>query len=159
MTSSTDHTPTTFDWDKAARHVLAAEAIATREHTGALIKFDGQRTNGKIYTVLLDGPRGQDLVFRTDTSDLLGALSTAYPFEDDANFDVAQMTSLSHLLSEWDRWVRKDFVLSLNFAWVDGAMSYSAIISGEHGVFEFIHVKGKSILDVMNDATAQLEAR
>lgn len=159
MTSSTDQTPTTLDWDKAARHVLAAEAIVTHERTGALIKFDGERTNGKIYTVLLDGPPGRDLAFRTDTSDLLGALAKAYPFEGDAKFDVAQTASLSHLLSEWDKWVRKGFVLGLYFAWVDGAMSYEVSILGEHGVFEHIHVEGSSILDVMSDATAQLEAR
>ncbi|QDE39737.1 hypothetical protein FIV34_11235 [Luteibacter pinisoli] len=148
-----------LDWNKAAEYVLSAEAIAKREHAGALIKFDGERTNGKIYTVLLDGFRGQDLFFRMDTSDLLGTLAKAYPFGDDATFDVAQTARLSHLLSEWDRWVRKGFVLSLNFAWVDGAMSYSAIISGEHGVFEHIHVEGKSILEVMSNATGQLEAR
>lgn len=68
-----------IDWLEAAKHILAASTIVRAEKVLVLIKFDGERENGNIYTVDMDG-NGNDLLdYRQETSDLYGAVSNAFP--------------------------------------------------------------------------------
>jgi hypothetical protein len=49
-TSETDQTEETNRWNRTGSHVQRACALVERDATWVLIKFDGLRDNGNIYT-------------------------------------------------------------------------------------------------------------
>ncbi|UPG92645.1 hypothetical protein [Luteibacter aegosomatissinici] len=157
MDPSADLEGSQNDWLKSARHVLAASAIVTRARALVLIKFDGERCNGKRYTVDIDGNGNGILDFRQETSDFAGAVSKAFPLETES--DESEIAMLAAVLQKWDAWARDGFVLGLQIFWNGEVTFYSVFILGEHGVFERIGVRGSALLDVMLESARQFEAR
>ncbi|WP_426287810.1 hypothetical protein [Luteibacter sp. E-22] len=145
------------DWLESARHVLAASAIVTREKALVLIKFDGERCNGNLYTVDIDGSGNGLLDFRQETSDLSGAVLKAFPLETESDESEAEM--LAAVLRKWDAWARAGFVLGLQIFWNGETTFYSVFILGEHGMFERIGLRDSELLGVMLESVRQFEAR
>lgn len=145
------------DWLRLAKHVLAASELVARQKALVLIKFDGERCNGKLYTVDIDGNGNGLLDFRQETSDLSGAVSKAFPLVTDGDESEAEMVAT--LLRKWDAWARVGYVLGLQIFWNGEATFYSVFILGAHGVFERIGVRGSALLDVMLESVRQFEAR
>jgi len=62
-------------WKRIATRVQAAFAVVKRNEASILIKFDGARENGEIFTVVNWPTKDVDAFSRTDSSDLEGALT------------------------------------------------------------------------------------
>jgi hypothetical protein len=73
-------------WSLVARRVQAAFAVVRRNEASILIKFDGARENGEIFTVVNWPTKDVDAFSRMDSSDLEEALTRVL------EADVADMT-------------------------------------------------------------------
>ena len=73
-------------WNRISRRVQAAFSVVKRNEASILIKFDGARENGKIFTVVNWPTKDVDAFSRTDSSDLEEALTRVL------EADVADMT-------------------------------------------------------------------
>jgi len=73
-------------WNRIATRVQAAFAVVKRNEASILIKFDGARENGEIFTVVSWPTKDVDAFSRTDSSDLEEALTRVL------DADVADMT-------------------------------------------------------------------
>jgi hypothetical protein len=62
-------------WNRIASQVQVACGVVERDGTAILIKFDGGRDNGRIYTVIIDVPDGEYPNTRVNSSNLEDALS------------------------------------------------------------------------------------
>jgi hypothetical protein len=157
MSSNVGLVQQSVDWLSIAKHVLAAGESVRRDKTIALIKFDGERANGKVYTVDIDGNGNDDLHFRQETSNLLEAVSQGFPVEEGKVVNGTDV--LATVLQKWDAWAKSGFVLGLQIFLTDGDVFYSIFILGERGVFEDIRVRGSSLLEVMLESARQFEVR
>jgi hypothetical protein len=157
MTANKKPAPGSVDWDKVANHVLAAAELVRRNHARAVIKFDGERTNRKIYTVDVDGRGNDALDFREETADLEGSLTRAFPVGTGPDF--INSPALAEQLRKWGSWVRRGYILSLDFLSTDGSMLYVVVILSEQGDFERVAVKGPVLLEVMQESTKRVEAQ
>jgi hypothetical protein len=66
-------------WRDVAPLMAAFDAIG-REGVSALVKIDGERPNGAVYTVVITGPRLGEKFFRQDGRDLPILLRAAIEF-------------------------------------------------------------------------------
>lgn len=66
-------------WRDAAELLAAFDAIAS-DGAVALVKADGLRTNGAVYTVVVSGGKLGDTPFRKDGADLCAMLGEAIAF-------------------------------------------------------------------------------
>jgi hypothetical protein len=73
-------------WTRIAMRVQAAFAVVKRNEASILIKFDGARENGEIFTVVNWPTKDVDAFSRMDSSDLEEALTRVL------EADVADMT-------------------------------------------------------------------
>lgn len=69
-------------WEEASCLLAAIDAIG-REGVSAVIKVDGKRDNGLIYTIVLSGGSLGESYFHRDSDDLLVALQEAVAFYND----------------------------------------------------------------------------
>jgi len=73
-------------WNRIARRVQAAFAVVRRNEASILIKFDGARENGKIFTVVNWPTKDVDAFSRMNSSNLEEALTRVL------ESDIADMT-------------------------------------------------------------------
>lgn len=66
-------------WSDAAGLMAALDAIG-RDGASAVVKIDGGRPDGAVYTVVVSGPKLGESSFRRDGSDLLSLLGEAVEF-------------------------------------------------------------------------------
>ncbi|MES2935333.1 MAG: hypothetical protein V4805_17810 [Pseudomonadota bacterium] len=66
-------------WAEAAGLMAAIDAIG-RDGVNAIVKIDGARTDGQVYTIVLSGAKLGESFFRRDGSDLLSLLQDAIEF-------------------------------------------------------------------------------
>jgi hypothetical protein len=142
------------NWTKVASHVAAADEIVTRSGTSALIKFDGKRENGKVYTVLVDS-NDEHTGYREESGDLEGAVARAFPAE--PALDASAINHLATMLEKLHRWASEGFVVGINIAWIGGSLSYTVFIHGEHGVFAPIYAKGDELVGVVRQSIGSFE--
>ncbi len=66
-------------WRESAGLLAVFDAIG-RDGMNAVVKIDGARTDGAVYTVLITGPKLGDEYFRQDGGDLPALLRNAIDF-------------------------------------------------------------------------------
>ena len=67
-------------WSEASELLDAFDALVRAGGSYALVKVDGERTNQQVYTVVVDGGRLGEKIFRTDSADLRAMLREALAF-------------------------------------------------------------------------------
>ncbi|MGN6481975.1 hypothetical protein [Luteibacter sp.] len=157
VTSHTDSASEGIDWLKTAKHIISAAEFVEREKVLILVKFDGERENGRICTVDIDGNGNDSLNLRSESRDLQGAVSNAFPLA--PAIDETEARALGDILMRWDGWARAGYVLGLQIFWNGESVFYSVYVLGERGAFERIGVRGSALLDVMIESARQVEAR
>lgn len=142
-----------INWMKVASHLLAAKYVVTRRRAGALAKFDGERDNGRVFTVLVDGRGGRD-GFREDSDDLEGAVSRAFPGGDDVL--KPGTAELAGMLKTLHAWASQGLVAVITVTWLDHSLDYMASVSGSGD--RFARVRGANLVDVTARCIGDFEA-
>ncbi|WP_090174885.1 hypothetical protein [Luteibacter sp. UNC138MFCol5.1] len=143
------------DWLLIAKHIEAAKNTVIREHTSALIKFDGERTNGRIYTVIVFGAGSDDHIFQAETSGLEGAVTNAFPVDSDV--ETSQTVGLADLLRKWDKWARSGLILLLQIFVKDDSVVHMACIREGRGDVVDIRVQAPSVFIAISESVRQYE--
>ncbi|HEY4092653.1 MAG TPA: hypothetical protein VGN46_14155 [Luteibacter sp.] len=144
-----------IDWLNVAAHVLAAATVVRRSGTNALVKFDGQRDNDKVYTVFVGRGEDDESRFREDSDDLEELVTRAFPLSTEQSLDDA--VPLSGMLQRLHALASEGFVVCIYMAWLADAVAYSVDIMGELGVFNPIHVEGQALLEIMQQSVQQFD--
>jgi hypothetical protein len=134
-------------WTRIAGLVARAEGSVKSTGHAVLIKFDGQRENGEIYTVLVDGDLDSGPRFRTDTSDLEGALNAAFPAAEGAGF--YRVDELVELLHTVNASTKHRFFVALRIERVGGASRCDVASSGPERDVPGFHYAGDDMLDAL----------
>ena len=116
-------------WNRIALHVQAACALVEREGTWVLIKFDGLRDNGKIYTVMIDGAGDVDAIVKINSSDLEETLSKM--FGNVAAATEVRAEDFAEPLRSFDLLARRAFVISLRILREPENLEFEVFLSQE----------------------------
>lgn len=108
---STEKITASSTWQNAALSLLTAIDVVKQEGSGVIVKWDGERENGKIYTVVWEGDETNGSRFRSDTDDLEWALrQVVSTYECSTPEQVSQVAAC---ISTIDRAARASHLVSL----------------------------------------------
>jgi hypothetical protein len=142
-------------WNRIALHVRAACALVERDGTWILIKFDGLRDNGKIYTVMVDGAGDVDAIVRIDSGDLEETLSKMFGTVTAAT-EVHAEDFVAPLRS-FDLLARRGFVLSLRILREQESLEFEVYLSREGNSPRQSRICGPVLKDVAAEIIQQSE--
>jgi hypothetical protein len=142
-------------WNRIALHVQAACALVERDGTWVLIKFDGLRDNGKIYTVMIDGAGDVDAIVRINSGDLAGTLSTMFGTVTTAMEVPAE--DFVEPLRSFDLLARRGLVINLRILRERENLEFEVFLSREGNAPRQIRVCGPVLKDVAAEIVQRAE--
>lgn len=98
-------------WRRIARLLLTATDMVKQQGSGVILKWDGAREDGKIYTIVWEGDESGGPRFRSDTDDLEVALRQFVSAHECSALQMVPKVAAS--ISTIDRAARASFVISL----------------------------------------------
>jgi hypothetical protein len=132
-------TEVTAYWNRIATYVRGACALVERDGRPVLVKFDGMRENGKIYTVVRDavtyddaafirnGSKAEEAFFRADSSDLEDALSRV--LGPDITATTSPTDELAQTLRTFDSLAKRGFIIGMRIVQNDGRVNFDLFLS------------------------------
>lgn len=148
--------PTRERWKRALPLVQQVFALAQRDGLEALLKFDGQRDNGKIYTLVI-GPGASDGAARRANSDDIESLISGIGIS--AVGSAAPDEELADALGAMEAMARQGAVIALRMWHDEGTAHFEAIeIKGTNSSSP-IHIGGTSLKGVAETLAAHGQQR
>jgi hypothetical protein len=152
---ATGQTEETDRWNRIALHVQAACALVERDGAWVLIKFDGLRDNGKIYTVMIDGAGDVDAIVRIDSGDLEETLSKM--FQTVTGAMGAHAEDFVAPLRSFDLLARRAFVINLRIFRERESLEFEVYLSREGNSPHQSRICGPVLKDVAAEIIQQAE--
>jgi hypothetical protein len=131
-------------WKRISNHVQKAFAVVQRDGKAILIKFDGERDNGKIYTVVIDF--GLVTSSRNDSGDLEDMLSRL--FGDDISGATLAADDFAEQLRLFDLLARRGFVVILVIQREGSALEFEVSLSRIDTGFKPMRRNGPAFSDI-----------
>jgi hypothetical protein len=150
---ATTGTEETERWNRIATLAQGACAIVARDGKDVLIKFDGGRDNGDIYTVVLDVAR--EGAVRVDSDDLEKALS--HVLGPDIEGVTLLGEDLAGTLRRFDLLARRGFIINIRILQDGERLSFEVFLSRLGRTFTTVLQQGPVLQDVAAEIVRQAE--
>jgi hypothetical protein len=135
-------------WNRISMHVCTACAVVERDGKNVLIKFDGERDNDEIYTIVLDF--GGATSSRVDSNDLEEALSRL--FGAGISGATPPTEDFAEPLRSFDMLAKRGFVVGLIIMRVGQHLEFDIFLSGDDKAPEPMERRGP----VFSEVAAQI---
>jgi hypothetical protein len=142
-------------WQRIARLLLNANALVLAQGSGVIVKWDGLRDNGKIYTVVWEGGTDEGPRFRAETDNLESALGPA--FSSDTSAELGAMDRLAELLATIDDAARRNLVILIRMTPTPGGVSNHVLAFGTVNENLGFEKKGDDLVMMLEEVVAFLE--
>jgi hypothetical protein len=140
-------------WSRITRHFRTACAIVEREGKDVLIKFDGGRDNGDIYTVVLNVAR--EGAVRVDSNDLEKALS--HVLGPDIEGATLPVEDLAGTLRTFDLLARRGFIIVIIIRHDGDCLSFQVFLTRLGRTFATVVQQGPILKDVAAEIVRHAE--
>ena len=159
---ASSETEVTDYWNRIAMHVRGACALVARDARPVLVKFDGERDNGEIYTVvryavtddeaifIRNGSRADEATHRTDSDDLEEALLRVLPAGESGTMATAD--DIAGTLRMFDSLARRGFVICVYITRNSDDVEFDVYLTA--GVESSGHAR--KVGDVLSDVAAEV---
>jgi hypothetical protein len=131
-------------WNRISMHVRAACALVERDGKNILIKFDGERENDEIYTIVLDF--GGATSSRVDSNDLEETLSRL--FVAGISGATPPTEDFAEALRSFDMLAKQGFVVGLIIMRVGQHLEFEIFLSGDDKAPEPMERRGPIFAEV-----------
>lgn len=153
---STEKITASSTWQNAALSLLTAIDVVKKEGNGVIVKWDGKRENGKIYTVVWEGDEANGSRFRSDTDDLEWALrQVVSTYECSTPEQVSQVAAC---ISTIDRAARASHIVSLRMTRSVGGANSRLVIGDTKNKNVLFDREAADLTEVLLEAHVLLDA-
>jgi len=131
---------------RSAALIPVAHALMLRDGVEVLLKFDGQRDNGRLYTLVIGAGRGGQAAFRANASSLEELLGCLH--DDDVEPVPMSGADMASQLASLDALARRGDVITLRMGIHEGTAFYEGTRSSVVDPKLFVAFKGPSWKEV-----------
>jgi len=142
-------------WRRIARLLLHARSLVLTQGSAVIVKWDGHRDTGRIYTVVWEGDADTGSRFRAETDDLEKALIQA--FSPDISSEFEATSSIADLLAKIDSAARRHLVVSIRMSRTQDAVNDHLVILGQGKRGLVFDHKSESLVAVLREAVGFIE--